>query len=511
MKKALLIILDGWGITEDPKVSAIAKADTRYIDYLWENYPHTTLLASGEAVGLPDGQMGNSEVGHTCIGAGRVIYQDLLRLNIAVRNKEFEKNAVFQELVEYTKTNKKTLHLLGLVSDGGVHSHIEHAKDLIRAASELGAYKIALHAFTDGRDCDPQSGLGFIEQMLEYIAQYPNTVLATVVGRYYAMDRDKRWERIQLAYNAITKGIGKKTQNLFKAIKESYENGITDEFIQPIIHVDKHQQPLATIEPNDAVLFFNFRSDRGRELTEALSQRDFENYNMQKLPLKYVTLTEYDPTFENVKVMFEKQDISMTLGEVIAKHGKTQLRIAETEKYPHVTFFLNGGQELPFENEHRELVPSPKVATYDLLPQMSAYGVTNVALHQIAIKQPDFVCVNFANPDMVGHTGDMQAVIQACTTVSHCVEQITNLAIKYNYAVLIIADHGNADYMINPDGSPNTAHSLAPVPCIYVDESNKNVKLRAGGTLQDVAPTILDIMSIPKPVQMTGNSLILRE
>lgn len=508
MKKVLLVILDGWGITQNPEVSAIAQADTHYIDYLWENYPHTTLLASGEAVGLPDGQMGNSEVGHTCIGAGRVIYQDLLRLNIAVKNKEFDKNEVFQNLVQYSKNKQKTLHLLGLVSDGGVHSHIDHAKDLIRAAVDLGAYKVALHAFTDGRDCDPQSGLRFIQELVEYCTPYPNVVLATITGRYYAMDRDKRWERVQLAYNAITKGKGTLTTNFFKSIQESYQNGVTDEFIQPLIHADNQGNPLSVLQPDDAVLFFNFRSDRGRELTEALTQRDFEEYNMHKLPLKYATLTEYDPTFKNVEVMYQKQDISMTLGEVLAKQGKTQLRIAETEKYPHVTFFLNGGVEIPFEKEHRVLIPSPKVATYDLLPQMSAYGVTNATLQEIALKKPDFICVNFANPDMVGHTGDMQAVIKACTTVSHCVEQIAELALSHNYAVLIIADHGNADYMKNADGSPNTAHSLAPVPCIYADKENVKAVLQEGGTLQDVAPTILSIMGIEKPVQMTGNSLI---
>lgn len=503
------MILDGWGITENPEISAIAQADTPYIDELWSKYPHTTLLASGEAVGLPEGQMGNSEVGHTCIGAGRVIYQDLLRLNIAIKNKEFDKNPVFENLVKYTKTEKKTLHLLGLVSDGGVHSHINHVKDLIRAAAEGGAYKVALHAFTDGRDCDPQSGIDFIEEMLNYCAKYPNVVLATVTGRYYAMDRDKRWERVQVAYNALVKGIGKKTVNIFKSMQESYQSGITDEFIQPLVHTDGQGNPLAVIQPDDAVLFFNFRSDRGRELTESLCQRDFEEYGMYKLPLKYATLTEYDPTFKEVAVMYEKQDISMTLGEVIAKQGKTQLRIAETEKYPHVTFFLNGGQEIPFENEQRILIPSPKVATYDLLPQMSAYGITNAVLQEIAIKQPDFICVNFANPDMVGHTGDMQAVIKACTTVSHCAEQITELALAKNYAVIIIADHGNADYMKNPDGSPNTAHSLAPVPCIYVDKSNTDAKLNSGGTLQDIAPTILHIMDIEKPIQMTGKSLII--
>jgi len=508
MKKVLLVILDGWGITQNPEISAIAQADTHYIDYLWENYPHTTLLASGEAVGLPDGQMGNSEVGHTCIGAGRVIYQDLLRLNIAVKNKEFDKNEVFQNLVQYSKNKQKTLHLLGLVSDGGVHSHIDHAKDLIRAAVDLGAYKVALHAFTDGRDCDPQSGLRFIQELVEYCTPYPNVVLATITGRYYAMDRDKRWERVQLAYNAITKGKGTLTTNFFKSIQESYQNGVTDEFIQPLIHADNQGNPLSVLQPDDAVLFFNFRSDRGRELTEALTQRDFEEYNMHKLPLKYATLTEYDPTFKNVEVMYQKQDISMTLGEVLAKQGKTQLRIAETEKYPHVTFFLNGGVEIPFEKEHRVLIPSPKVATYDLLPQMSAYGVTNATLQEIALKKPDFICVNFANPDMVGHTGDMQAVIKACTTVSHCVEQIAELALSHNYAVLIIADHGNADYMKNADGSPNTAHSLAPVPCIYADKENVKAVLQEGGTLQDVAPTILSIMGIEKPVQMTGNSLI---
>jgi len=508
MKKVLLVILDGWGITQNPEISAITQADTHYIDYLWENYPHTTLLASGEAVGLPDGQMGNSEVGHTCIGAGRVIYQDLLRLNIAVKNKEFDKNEVFQNLVQYSKNKQKTLHLLGLVSDGGVHSHIDHAKDLIRAAVDLGAYKVALHAFTDGRDCDPQSGLRFIQELVEYCTPYPNVVLATITGRYYAMDRDKRWERVQLAYNAITKGKGTLTTNFFKSIQESYQNGVTDEFIQPLIHADNQGNPLSVLQPDDAVLFFNFRSDRGRELTEALTQRDFEEYNMHKLPLKYATLTEYDPTFKNVEVMYQKQDISMTLGEVLAKQGKTQLRIAETEKYPHVTFFLNGGVEIPFEKEHRVLIPSPKVATYDLLPQMSAYGVTNATLQEIALKKPDFICVNFANPDMVGHTGDMQAVIKACTTVSHCVEQIAELALSHNYAVLIIADHGNADYMKNPDGSPNTAHSLAPVPCIYADKENVKAVLQEGGTLQDVAPTILSIMGIEKPVQMTGNSLI---
>lgn len=509
MKKVLLIILDGWGMTENPEISAIAQADTHYIDTLWNTYPHTTLLASGEAVGLPDGQMGNSEVGHTCIGAGRVIYQDLLRLNIAVRNKEFDKNPVFQDLIQYTKEHKKTLHLLGLVSDGGVHSHMDHAKDLIRAAHENGAYRIALHAFTDGRDCDPQSGIGFIADMLNFCAKYPNVVLATVTGRYYAMDRDKRWERIQLAYHAIVKGTGTHTTDILQAIQNSYQNGITDEFIQPLVHVDSHSKPLATIQPEDAVLFFNFRSDRGRELTQALSQQDFTEYNMYKLPLKYATLTEYDPTFSNVAVMYPKQDISMTLGEVLSKQGKMQLRIAETEKYPHVTFFLNGGEEKPFENEHRILIPSPKVATYDLLPQMSAYGVTNAVLHEISTKEYDFICVNFANPDMVGHTGDMQAVIKACTTVSHCVEQITELALTKNYAVLIIADHGNADYMKNPDGSPNTAHSLAPVPCIYMDKANMHIRLREGGTLQDIAPTILNIMGIDKPIQMTGASLLV--
>lgn len=510
MKKVLLMILDGWGMTENPEISAIAQADTHYIDNIWINYPHTTLLASGESVGLPDGQMGNSEVGHTCIGAGRVIYQDLLRLNIAAKNKDFEKNPVLIDLVEHTKNYKKTLHILGLVSDGGVHSHIDHLKALIDAAVRLNAYKIVIHAFTDGRDCDPKSGIGFIEDILNYIAKYPNIVLATVTGRYYAMDRDKRWERIQLAYQAITQGKGHLSTNLLASIEESYNNGITDEFIQPIVHVDSQNKPLAVLEPNDAVLFFNFRSDRGRELTEVLTQKDFETWNMHKLPLKYATLTEYDPNFQDIQVMYGKQDISMTLGEVIAKQGKTQLRIAETEKYPHVTFFLNGGQEEPFENERRILIPSPKVPTYDLLPQMSAYGVTNATLQEIALQQPDFICVNFANPDMVGHTGDMAAVIKACTTVSHCVEQITELALSKNYAVLIIADHGNADYMKNPDGSPNTAHSLAPVPCIYLDIENRLVRLREGGTLQDVAPTILDIMGIEKPTQMTGNSLITK-
>ena len=503
-KKVILMILDGWGKSPDPKVSAIDNANIPFINSLYEKYPHAQLRTDGLNVGLPDGQMGNSEVGHMNLGAGRIVYQDLAKINLAVANNILSQEKVLVEAFEYAKANNVNVHLLGLLSDGGVHSHTSHLRSLIDATEAFGLEKVFVHAFTDGRDVDPKSGALYLEDLFNYT--YNKKVkLASVIGRYYAMDRDKRWERVKLAYDLLVNGIGKKSKDAVLSVLDSYKNNITDEFIEPLIMVDNDNKPLATIAENDVVIFFNFRTDRGRELTEALSQRDFEEQKMQKLNLYYVTLTNYDETYKNVKVVYNKDNITETLGEVLEKAGKSQIRIAETEKYPHVTFFFSGGRENPFKGESRILKNSPKVATYDLQPEMSAFELTNALVPEIEKNTVDFVCLNFANGDMVGHTGIMSAAIQACEAVDKCVEQVIKAALASDYVTLIIADHGNCETMINPDGSPNTAHTTNPVPIIVVANEKINIH---DGVLGDIAPTILELMQIAKPAVMTGKSLL---
>lgn len=503
-KKVILMILDGWGKSPDPKVSAIDNANTPFIDSLYTKYPNAQLRTDGLNVGLPEGQMGNSEVGHMNLGAGRIIYQDLAKINLAVANKTMNQEKVLQDAFYYAKTNNKAVHLLGLVSDGGVHSHTSHLRGLIDATQEFRLDKVFIHAFTDGRDVDPKSGMKYIEDLQNYIEKTP-VKIASIIGRYYAMDRDKRWERVKLAYDLIVNGFGKKALNPILAMKESYENNITDEFIEPVCIVDENNEPISTIQNNDVVIFFNFRTDRGRELTEALSQKDFHEQNMHKLNLYYVTMTNYDDTFQNVHVIYDKDNITETLGEVLEKAGKTQIRIAETEKYPHVTFFFSGGREIPFEGETRILRNSPKVATYDLQPEMSAYELKDALIPELKKGKVDFICLNFANGDMVGHTGNMQAAIKACEAVDVCVKEVVETALENDYTTIIIADHGNCETMINPDGSPNTAHTTNPVPIIMVDKEQIPVH---NGVLGDIAPTILELMGIEKPEVMAGKSLI---
>lgn len=501
-KKVILIIMDGWAHGPDPKRSAIAQANTPFIDSLYKNYANTELTTHGEAVGLPDGQMGNSEVGHLNIGAGRIVYQELMRINMAVRNGELANNPRLLSIFDYCKKNNKPLHLMGLVSDGGVHSHIQHLFALCDIAQQNGMdkNKVFIHAFTDGRDCDPKSGLGFLSQLQEHL-QHSAGRLASVCGRYYAMDRDNRWERIKLAYDMLVKGIGVKTNDPVKAVRNSYDAGVTDEFIKPII-VEGNYKP---VEDGDAVLCFNFRTDRCREITKALTQQDFPEQGMKKLSLNYTTLTIYDHSFKNVANLFDNSDLTMTLGEVLEKNNKTQLRAAETEKYPHVTFFFSGGREKEFTGEKRIMAASPKVATYDLQPEMSAIPLTDRVLEAIQKDEPDFICLNYANADMVGHTGVFSAAVKAVETVDNCVGRVTRLALERDYAILITADHGNADYMINDDGSPNTAHTKNPVPIFLVD--NKLKPALHPGKLADIAPTILKLMNIPQPKEMTGVSL----
>ena len=503
-KKVILMILDGWGKSPDPKVSAIDNAHTPFIDGLYNQYPNSSLRTDGLHVGLPEGQMGNSEVGHMNLGAGRIVYQDLVKINLAVKNKTLENETVLKTAFEYAKTNQKPIHFLGLVSDGGVHSHINHLFGLIDAAENADVPESYVHAFTDGRDVDPKSGYGFITSLQEHI-QNTNTKLASVCGRYYAMDRDKRWERIKLAYDALVNGMGTLTSNPLEAIKDSYDNDVTDEFIKPIVCTVNNNQPLATIKDGDVVIFFNFRTDRGRELTEALTQKDFHEQNMHQLDLHYVTLTNYDETFRNIKVVFNKENLNDTLGEVLEKHNKKQIRIAETEKYPHVTFFFSGGREKEFIGETRILRNSPKVATYDLKPEMSAYELRDALIPELQQGEVDFVCLNFANGDMVGHTGVMQAAIKACEAVDECVNNVVTSALDNNYTTILIADHGNCETMINPDGSPHTAHTTNPVPIILIDPDLKEIK---DGVLGDIAPTILKLMGIEKPESMTQHSLI---
>ncbi len=502
-KKVALIILDGWGIAPKSNSNAITAASTPFVDSLMQAYPHSTLKTSGEDVGLPDGQMGNSEVGHLNIGAGRVVYQELAHINKAIREQTIDKNPVLLETFRYAKEKNKNLHLMGLVSDGGVHSHINHLKHLCTIAHEQGLKNVFVHAFTDGRDTDPKSGFDFLNELEQHL-QLTTGKIATITGRYYAMDRDKRWERVKIAYDALVNGVGVKTIDWKQAIQNSYSENVTDEFIKPII-VTHNSNPLTTIKEDDAVICFNFRTDRCREITQVLTQNDFIDQQMKKLRLHYVTMSRYDSTFKNVDVVFEKDNLSMTLGEVLEKENKTQIRIAETEKYPHVTFFFSGGRELPFRGEQRIMIPSQKVATYDLKPEMSAVEVKDAIVKELQKGVTDFVCLNFANADMVGHTGVFSAAIKAVETVDQCLKEVVEAGRKKNYSFIIIADHGNADMMINPDGSPNTAHTTNPVPCILIDDHFKKIN---NGRLADLAPTILTLMGIAIPNEMTGGVLV---
>ncbi len=502
-KKVLLLIHDGWGITQDPSVSAISQAKTPFIDSLNSAYPNAQLLTHGMNVGLPDGQMGNSEVGHMNLGAGRIVYQDLAKINMAVKNNTLLQESTLTEAFDYAKANNKNVHFIGLVSNGGVHSHIDHLKGLLKAAAEKKVGNVYVHAFTDGRDVDPRSGAGFIEELQKTLSQ-TSAKLASVIGRYYAMDRDKRWERVKKAYDLLRFGKGEQTTNIVQAIRSSYENGITDEFLEPIVYAE-NDKPLTTIEAEDVVIFFNFRTDRGRQLTEVLTQQDYEGFGMKTMPLHFVTLTNYDDAFKGIRVVYSKENIKMTLGEVLEQHNRTQIRIAETEKYPHVTFFFSGGREIPFTGERRILCPSPKVATYDLKPEMSAYEIRDKIIPELENKSADFICLNFANPDMVGHTGVFEAAVAACETVDKCTKNIVQTALENDYTTIIIADHGNSETMRNPDGSPNTAHTTNPVPIIVVDNDLSEVK---SGVLGDIAPTVLQLMGIEPPKEMTGKSLI---
>lgn len=498
------MILDGWGKSPDPKVSAIDNANIPFINSLYTKYPNAQLRTDGLNVGLPDGQMGNSEVGHMNLGAGRIIYQDLAKINLAVENKTFNKEKAIADAFAYAKEYEKPVHFLGLVSNGGVHSHINHLKGLIDAANDEHLNKVFIHAFTDGRDVDPKSGTGFIEDIQNHIKNSP-VKLASIIGRYYAMDRDKRWERVKQAYDLLVHGVGEHSTDAVASIKENYTKNITDEFIPPTVMVDEHNEPLATIKEGDVVIFFNFRTDRGRQLTEVLSQKDHLEQNMHKMNLYYVTMTNYDDTFNNIYRVFDKDNITETLGEVLEKNNKKQIRIAETEKYPHVTFFFSGGRENPFEGETRILRDSPKVATYDLQPEMSAFQLADALVPELQKKEVDFVCLNFANGDMVGHTGIMEAAIKACEAVDKCAEKVITAALENGYTTIVIADHGNCETMINPDGSPNTAHTTNPVPIILVDPELKTIH---DGILGDIAPTILDLMGIEKPAAMTQHSLL---
>jgi 2,3-bisphosphoglycerate-independent phosphoglycerate mutase len=503
-QKTMLIIMDGWGIGQEPASDAIRAANTPFTDSLYQQYPNTTLTTFGEAVGLPEGQMGNSEVGHLNLGAGRIVYQELQRINVAIREKSFQQNKTLQNALETAKTQDKSLHLIGLVSEGGVHSHLNHLKAIIDCCVTKNLNKVYIHAFTDGRDCDPKSGLGFIKDLENYIENTP-VKIASLCGRYYAMDRDNRWERIKLAYDALINGKGQMAKSATKAIEESYKQNITDEFIQPTLVVSDNNTPVATIQNGDVVICFNFRTDRCREITQALTQRNFPEQNMHKLSLHYTTMTEYDKTFENVHVLFETDNLNKTLGQVLEEAGRTQIRIAETEKYPHVSFFFSGGREIPFTGEKRIMIPSPKVATYDLQPEMSAQQVTNAIVAEIENETADFICLNYANADMVGHSGVWEAAIKAAETVDHCVKQVVTAALAHDYTVFLTADHGNSDYLINPDGTPNTAHTLNPVPLFVIDKNwHPIVKT---GKLADIAPTLLTRMNIDVPSEMTGSIL----
>jgi 2,3-bisphosphoglycerate-independent phosphoglycerate mutase len=503
-KKVILIILDGWGKSPDPKVSAIDNATIPFINSLYTKYPSAQLRTDGLNVGLPEGQMGNSEVGHMNLGAGRIVYQDLAKINLAVQNKTMNQEKPLLDAFQYAKDHNKKVHFLGLVSNGGVHSHTSHLYGLLDAAKDFGLQKVFVHAFTDGRDVDPKSAATDIANLENHMKD-SNAKIATIIGRYYAMDRDKRWERVKLAYDVLVENEGTHTTNTVESILNSYAENVTDEFLQPLVMADANDVPLAKIEEDDVVIFFNFRTDRGRELTEVLSQKDLHEFNMHKMNLYYVTMTNYDDTFQNVHVIYDKDNLTETLGEILEKAGKTQIRIAETEKYPHVTFFFSGGREIPFAGETRILRNSPKVATYDLQPEMSAFELKDALIPELKKAEVDFVCLNFANGDMVGHTGVMAAAIKACEAVDACVKEVVEAALDNNYTTIIIADHGNCETMINPDGSPNTAHTTNPVPIILVDKELKTIH---DGVLGDIAPTILDLMGVAKPEAMTRHSLL---
>ncbi len=502
-KKVALIILDGWGLGDQSKSDAIYNANTPFFDQCLSEHPNATLNTFGEHVGLPEGQMGNSEVGHLNIGAGRVVYQDFAKINNAVKDNSINTNTTLLNAFEFAKANNSKVHFMGLVSDGGIHSHQNHLYRLCELANQH-QLPTFIHAFTDGRDCDPKSGLGFIQKLEEKIAG-THCQLASIVGRYYAMDRDNRWERVKLAYDLMVNGMGEATTNLAKSMQRAYNNEVTDEFIKPILKVDANGKALATIAPNDVVICFNYRTDRCREISVVLTQKDMHEYNMHALPLHYVTLTNYDRTFANVNVMYDKDNLVNTLGEVLEQQNKTQIRIAETEKYPHVTFFFSGGREEPFKGEKRLMAKSPKVATYDLQPEMSAEEVTLSIISEIKKAETDFICLNFANPDMVGHTGVYEAIVKAVEKVDSCTKRIVEEGLKNDYSYIIIADHGNADFVINNDGSPHTAHTTNPVPCILIDPDYKTIN---NGKLGDIAPTILQLLQLPQPKEMDGVSLI---
>ena len=500
-KKIILIIMDGWGLGKIKKSDAIQHAKVPFVDSLYNQYPNNTLVACGQAVGLPDGQMGNSEVGHLNLGAGRIVYQELERVNQAIKTGELQNNPQILAAINYAQQNNRKLHLLGLLSDGGVHSHIHHLKAIVSVCAQKKLQNVFVHAFTDGRDTDPKSGMGFIGDLQNHLNKTTGKI-ASVTGRYFAMDRDKRWERIKIAYEALVNGTGAASNNILESILASYQSNVTDEFIMPIINTACNGK----IEAHDAVICFNFRTDRCREITQVLTQKDMPEYQMKTLPLQYTTMTVYDHTFKNVNTVFQNDDLKQTLGEVLSAAGKTQLRIAETEKYPHVSFFFSGGREVPFEGEKRIMIPSPKVATYDLQPQMSAPEVTEAVLKEINNNPPDFICLNFANADIVGHTGVWPAIIKAVETVYHCVAQVVKAALEKDYCIFLTADHGNADFAINEDGSPNTAHTLNLVPLFVIDKNWKgNVQ---PGKLGDIAPSILTMMDIPVPAAMTGNVLV---
>ena len=503
-KRVVLMILDGWGISPDPAVSAVAQANTPFLDSLSTAAVHNVLHTDGMHVGLPEGQMGNSEVGHVNLGAGRVVYQDLAKINMAVTQDTLKDEAVLKDSFAHAKANNKSVHFIGLVSDGGVHAHINHIEGLLKAAHNAKVPKSYVHAFTDGRDVDPKSGIGFLAKV-QAICATTNAHLASVVGRYFAMDRDQRWERVKKAYDLLVHGTGNQTKNLTQTMQANYDGGTTDEFIEPIVLPENGEVTISRIKEGDVVIFFNFRTDRGRQLTQALSQMPFPAQNMEPLSLYYVTLTNYDESFKDVKVVYEKENIQQTLGEVLAAAEKKQIRIAETEKYPHVTFFFNGGREEPFDGEERILCPSPKVATYDLQPEMSAFDIRDAIVPKLKARATDFVCLNFANPDMVGHTGDMAAAIKACETVDACTSEVVAAAKEGGYSVIIIADHGNCDTMINPDGSPNTAHTTNLVPVYLIDADAKSID---EGALCDIAPTVLELMGIEQPAAMTAKSLL---
>jgi 2,3-bisphosphoglycerate-independent phosphoglycerate mutase len=501
-KKVILVIMDGWGLGTKKESDAIQNANTPFVSSLYNRFPHTTLVTFGRAVGLPEGQMGNSEVGHLNLGAGRIVYQELERINVAIENGEFEKNETLLHSINYAKDNKKPLHLMGLVSNGGVHSHINHLKAITTVCKKHGLENVYVHAFTDGRDTDPKSGIHFLEDLQQHLDKTTGKI-ATITGRYYAMDRDKRWERIKVAYDALVHRTGEVTTNIFSAITDSYKNNVTDEFLKPIINAET---PDSAIIDGDAVICFNFRTDRCREITQALTQTAFPEYEMKPLKLDYTTMTLYEHQFKNINVIFQKDDLKNTLGEVLANNHLKQIRIAETEKYPHVTFFFSGGREIPFEGESRIMIPSPKVPTYDLQPEMSAPEVTEKLLPEIKKQEADFICLNYANADMVGHTGVWNAVVKAVETVDKCVEEVVNTGLQNGYTIFLTADHGNADYIKNEDGSPNTAHTKNLVPLFIIDkEWRGHIK---PGKLGDIAPTILTMMKLPIPKEMTGDVLI---